>query len=78
MEQKNHLVLFGCICVEGGSGAMSGTAMGFNFFKNVHLRSRVLHNDYICKIADQEQGFLGILTDLFSNLDRFNETQPRS
>jgi hypothetical protein len=31
----------------------------FNFFfKNVHLRSRVPYDDYICKIIDQEQEFL--------------------
>jgi hypothetical protein len=38
--------------------------MGFSiFFKNVHLRSKVLYTGYICKIVAQEQ-------ELF-NFDRF-------
>ena len=46
-----------CLC----SSAMSGTVIYCH--KNVLLRSRVLYNDYICKIVGQEQ--------VFFNLDRF-------
>ena len=36
----------------------------FNFFfQNVHLKSRVLYTDYLCKIIDQRQGLF--------NFDRF-------
>ena len=43
--------------------------MGAQFFSK-HLRSRVLHTDYVCKIVDQEQ-------EWFNFLDRFIETQSR-
>ena len=33
------------------------------FFQNVHLKSRVLYTDYLCKIIDQKQGLF--------NFDRF-------
>ena len=57
---------------------MSGTAYGFsNFFKNVHVRSRVLYTDYICKIVDQEQELFNF-DRLFSILVRFIVTQSRS
>ena len=50
---------------------MFGTVNGFsNFFKSVHLKSRILYTDHICKIVNQEQ-------ELF-NFDRFIITQPRS
>ena len=44
---------------------MSGTVAGFPifFFQNVHLKSRVLYTDYLCKIIDQQQGLF--------NFDRF-------
>ena len=66
------------ILIKKGSDVMSGTVNGFSTcFKNVHLRSKVLYPDYICKIVDQEQKFLS-LTNLFSILDRFIVTQSRS
>ena len=40
------------------SGVMSGTV-----FQNVHLKSKVLYTDYLCKIIDQQQGLF--------NFDRF-------
>ena len=46
---------------------MPGTFAGFSFFfslfENVHLKSRVLYTDYLCKIIDQQQGLF--------NFDRF-------
>ena len=33
------------------------------FFQNVHLKSRVLYTDYLCRIIDQQQGLF--------NFDRF-------
>ena len=50
---------------------MSGTVNGFSTcFKNVHLRSRVLYPDYICKIVDQEHELFNFAQNL-----RFGKTR---